>query len=801
MLRNYILIAWRNFRRQRIFSFINVFGLAVGMASCMLIFSYVGFEQSYDRHLRHADEIYRVNSYIPQEESNAAITFPGIAPGLNKDFPEIRNATHIFPANGTILITSNGEKRSFKEDRVIYADSNFFQVFSIDTNDSTALNKPFSVLLSESTAKKYFGSTNIVDKVLAFYDNFGQVLYTVRGTFSDIPENSHGKFDIILSEHHIMGDIFEERSLAGWRAFYTYIRVHPQVDIQNLEQKISAAVGSYIYSDQKDKEKLRLQPLTDIYLGSEGYIGNLESGNNQLIYLLSVLAIFILVLAWTNYINLSTARSLERAREVGIRKVLGSGRQKIILQFLLEAVLINILASTIAFTLAQLGLPFIQELTGKPLSTFGYWGLRIGGWILLASLFLVGAILSGWYPSLVLSSFNPTEVLRGVFSKGIKGLPLRKILVTFQFSIATILITASLAVYFQLNYMLQADTGLELRQKLIVEASSLTSKNLSHPDVLENEWKKISGVEDVIVSGSIPGVNFQFATGVWREEQSKEDRREVKISYIQDDFFQHFDIPMVYGRDFPKDSKGKKHFVIINESAANVLEIPIAERSMGISLFAGDSENSRELIGIVKNYHHNSLQFQYEPTIFLYVPTNNYYSIQIAAESHQLPAIRDQIEETFTGIYPSAPFESFFLDDIFEDKYISDRTMVKLLGSFTFLALFLAILGIFGLAAYHTSRRTKEISIRKIHGARFQDLLSLLSKDFMRLILVASFIGIPIAVFGVWKWLSGYAFHITPGLEIYVLPIIIVFTVGFLTVSGQVIRSVNVNPADVLRHE
>ena len=471
MLNNYLLITWRTLTRNKIFSLINLFGLAIGMAACILILQFVGFEMSFDQFFQNKNDIYRVIGEDLNNSTKYPITRPDVAPDMGENFPEVVAATRIFPRDGTMSYGAGENIRSFREERYSYADAHFFGVFDLPATDTKAMEKPFSILLSESTASRYFGQENPVGKVLTLHDDFGHIDYTVRGTYPDLPPNSHIQPDFLVSFHHLEGDLWQQYNLGTWTAFFSYVRLQPGSDPAVLTGKFPALIEQAVGKDAA--YALHLQPLQDIHLHSGFNYDRAITGSLQRVYFLLTLAVFILLLAWVNYVNLSTSRALDRAREVGIRKLLGSVRSQLMGQFLIESLLLNVLAGFVAVSMVQVFAPGVYSLAGIEGIPAGALFISPVQGLLLGLFFFVGALVAGLYPAWVLSAPEAAKVLSGNFGRTPRGLRLRKALVVFQFAVAAILITGTFAAYRQLDFMRKQSLGMDVVQQFAIDRKSV----------------------------------------------------------------------------------------------------------------------------------------------------------------------------------------------------------------------------------------------------------------------------------------------------------------------------------------
>lgn len=800
MFSNYLLITWRNLMRNKIFSLINLLGLAIGMAACIMILQYVGFEMSFDTFFQNKADIYRVIGKDLNSDTKYPVTRPDVAPGIAASFPEVVAATRMFPRDGTMSYDDGEQILAFREENYSYADEHFFAVFGLPTPDPEALNKPFSILLSASSAARYFGEANPLGKVLTLHDDFGHVDYTVRGTYPDLPQNSHIQPDFLVSFHQLEGDIGEQYNLSGWSAFFSYVRLLPDTDPSVLNAKFPVLIAQAVGEDSG--YDMELQPLAAIHLHSGFAYDRAITGNLERVYFLLTLSIFILLLAWVNYVNLSTSRALDRAREVGIRKLLGSIRIQLIGQFLLESLLLNALAAIAGITLVQVFAPTVYELTGIEGIPAGWLFISPAYALALGGFFLLGALIAGIYPAWVLSSPQAASVLSGNFGRSPRGLMLRKVLVVLQFGVAAVLITGTFAAYRQLSFMRNQELGMDIEQQFAIESPSVTDSTYQQQmEVLKNSLQAIPGVEALIGSGVLPGTNFNYGTGGRLPGQPKEANKSCQIAYVQAGFFRHFSIPLRYGRGFAPNPDSDGSNAIVNEALLAQFGLPVSEAVIGQTLLLGNQNSPATIIGVVPNYHHESLQYGFEPIVYQHQPATSYLALKLHSSGAQLPALLAEIEATYREIFPGNPYTSLFLDEVFAEKYREDQRFSSAFGLFAGLAILIAALGLIGLASARATQRTKEIGVRKILGASNSDVLLLLSREFILLVLVAGLVAMPFAFIGINWWLEKYAFRMDLSPLLFLLPTLLMVALAALTVAVLTLKTARANPVDALRYE
>ncbi len=663
----------------------------------------------------------------------------------------------------------------------------------------TALDELRTIAISETTAKKYFGRTDVVGETLMYNE---QASVEITAVFEDVPDNSHFKFDILGSwVTAIQGREEQVNTVWWWDGYFNYIEVSEGVDQETLQAKVDAAVESVWGDALREAEHwidFPLQPMKDIHLYSN-FIGEAEvNGDGDSVYALLFISFFIILIAWVNYINLATAKSMERAREVGLRKVLGSERGQLIRQFLTESLLINFLAVVLAFGIVMLVLPAFSQLADQPLSLALF--TQQGFWLGLVVLFLAGTFLSGLYPAFVLSSFQPVQTLKGAKLSNTGGALLRKGLVVFQFIASVALMIGTYTVYEQISYMRNQDLGVDIDRTLVIKGPSVSDSTYSEKLTAFTEVMKLNAsVENVVVSTGVPGREVGWnAGGIRREGAPDTDGKQYRVLGLGYEFVETFDMKVIAGRAFNKDFGDEESKILFSRSAAKDFGFATAEEALNTRInFWG---NVYTIIGVVEDYHHTSLKENYDKLIFRMIPNaNGFYSVKYNGANTQ-EVIR-LAEEKWATFFPGNPFEYFFLDDRFNEQYAADQRFGSVFTIFSGLAIFVACLGLFGLAAFMATKRTKEIGIRKVLGASVPGILKLLSMDFLKLIVVAVLLAIPLTYYGMELWLDTFAFRIELYWYIFLVPAVLVMFIALATVSFQTSRAARANPVESLRYE
>jgi putative ABC transport system permease protein len=814
MIANYFKIALRNLLKRKGYSFLNIIGLAIGITCCLLIFQYVAFEKSYDKFSDKAKDIVRLrlDSYRQGKLAwKSATSYPAFGPTMKRDFPEVENFCRLHDAD---LLLSNDEKNvKFTEEKGYYADAEFLSMFKVQLkqgNPETALNGPDKLLLSENTAHKYFGNENALGKRLVYRAGGYTANYEITGVFKEFPKNSHLMINHLASYASLAklvryyGDTTNSTETAwGWYDFYTYLQLKPGTNLEKFESKFPAFCDKYINSldwakTNNIKTVISALPLTDIHLNSNYNQEAEVNGNGQSVYFLFLIAIFIIGIAWINYINLATARSLERAKEVGVRKVMGAGRKNLILQFLVESIILNLTALIVALLLSFLLTPWFNHLTGKDdLTTFS---LPLNYWLGFAAMFVGGSLLAGIYPAFVLSGFRPVLVLKGMFKNSTGGQLLRKGLIITQFATSVVLIAGTMIVYQQVSFMRKQKLGADINQTLVLNgASSINDslyQNIFQP--FKNDLLKIPGVKNVSSSSGMMGKEIYWTNGAHRLGVENKGAMTMYNMAIDYDFIPSFGLELKTGRNFSKEFKTDEQAVMLNEEAAKQLGFTDLQKPLTEKIFsAGDTV---QVVGILANYHHQGLQKAIDPMIFRLRPnTRNAYSLKMNAASlaNSIPAV----EKTWSKYFPNDPFSFYFLDESFDQQYKDDKLFGKVFGLFASLAILIACFGLLGLSAYNILQRTKEIGIRKVMGASIQNLLFILSKDFLKLVLIAFVIAVPVTWWLMNNWLQDFAYRININVGVFIIAGIASFVIALITISFQAVRAAMANPVKSLRTE
>ena len=808
MIKNYLKIAYRNLLKYKFISFINVFGLTVGLACCLLILTYILHELSYDKYQPNADRVYRVTrTFLNPETKAVSLTLstvaPPFAPLLKNDFGEIEDITRTI-SNGTTPLRY-GEKM-FNEENVMFADDRFFNFFKADVvkgDPKSALAAPYSVMMTEEIAKKYFDNEEPMNKVVrinvgAYFD------FKVTGVYKSFPANTHFHPQILLSFNTLNDTLIygAENLRTNWgnNSFFTYIRVPDHYDTKNMVARFPAFLDKHMPVGSKYKPSegttLGLQKLTDIHLHSHTDYEAEENGDIKRVYIFSAIALFILLIACINYMNLSTSRSTLRAKEIGIRKVAGAERKWIIFQFLSESILVSYISLVFAVALTWIALPWLNRVSGLQLdsSILLKWQILIP---LVLIPFVVG-LISGLYPALFMSSFQPVKVLKG-FLKNSGGISFRKALVTLQFAISIILIIATGIVFWQMRFMQNKILGFDKEQ---IVTLPYTSQLTERYDAFRNELLSNASIKSVGRSSRIPTGRLLDAMGASMESADSlaPVNADIKFVSADQDFTTTYGVKIVAGRGFSRDYSLDTSAFLINEAAAKILGFKNPEDAIGKNFGYGGRRG--KLIGVFNDFHFESLHQKITPLVLL-VPrsANSYGSISIKITGSNITGALDRIATTWRNFLPESPYQFTFLDENFGRLYEAEARQKTLLIIFASLAIFIACLGLFGLSAFAILQRLKEIGIRKVLGADVPTIVALLSKDFLKLVLFAAIPSFVVSWYFMNKWLEDFAYRVSMPWWMFLTAGLLAAVIALITISFQAIKAALANPVKSLRTE
>lgn len=797
MLNNYFKVAYRNIVNHKMYSIINISGLAMGMACCILILLYLQNEFNYDTYHQKSDRIFRVvlNYKTAIEEPKLGVQLPPtFAPALQNDYAEIEQVVRFQPKDYLVKY----QDQQFYDDRFFWADEGAFIVFSwplIAGDPLTALKEPYSLVLTESIAKKYFGEQDPIGQTIEIEKTLN---FKVTAIAQDLPENSHFKFDMLGSFSTL--DQLNPKLAEEWFAFnfFTYVLISDHADVIELEKQIKSHSANYIGDWEKQwnfSMKISLQPITDIHLHSNFDKEIETNGNINYIYIFSAIALFILLIACVNFMNLATARSTRRAKEVGMRKVMGAHRGLLINQFLIESSLLSLFSLVLALLLVNLLLPYFNLISGKNL-TISFWEnkqLLIG---LLGIALFVG-VIAGSYPAVILTRFRPVQVLKGILStKRPTDGWFRKVLVIFQFSVSVILIVSTITIFLQMQHMQQKSLGFNKDQVVVLKIRG-DRQVQKHYQSIKEQFKKNTRVVDATFSSGTPGKNLR-TLWVHEEGSAKDEGRDMDILAIDYDFINMYGIELVAGRTFSKNfSEDATKGFILNQAAIKDLGWSPEEaigKEFRITLDSGF------IIGVVKDFHHLSPHQKITPMVLtINAGWFEYLSLKIVADD--IFATMNSLEKSWKELVPGSPFDFFFLDENYDLQYGNERKLGTITSIFSLFAVMIACLGLFGLASYMAEQRSKEIGVRKVMGASISRINLLLSKEFVKLVLIASIIASPIAYMAMNQWLQGFVYKIDISPLTFIVAGVLTMLIALLTVSFQSIKAARTNPVETLRYE
>lgn len=812
MLIKHLTIALRSLRRRRIFTLVNVLGLSIGMAVTLVLWKVVDFELSFDKYHAKANSVFRITSSIYSGGTDQwPVVGYDLGPSLQESVPEVKQCVRRCPLYGGTTVSYfplNDNPVRFTEPNLQFVDGGFFNLFDFTTMYGvlhSALSKPYTIVLTQEIADKYFGKD--VDPVgrSLHISHYGE--FQVTAVLDDVPENSHIDVDILLPMENLLNSAEYRNTNARVENFITYVELPTGVDKHTFEAKMPAFLKSYLPNDPytanrfnsevANKPSIELQPITELHLSNYGWgAGQSEGGSINAVYFLIAISIFILGIAWVNYINLSTARAMERAKEVGVKKVTGAYKSQLIQQFFVEAVVINTISLIMALILAFPLLDVLNDIMGKRLS-FDFTSIQI--WIWLMSLLAGGSMVSGFYPAFVLSSFKATDALKGTIRGS--GFNLRKSLVVFQFASSLVLIVGTFVMHRQIEFMQNRNDELAGEQILIlngpeaIDSASFRTRVLS----FKNSLRQISWVNNAATSDAVPGSGYNWAlhaAKVGAPPESQIEGQNMEMVFVDPDFLSLYNLELAAGRSWDKTSATNMKSIIINEATVGPFGFSSSLEAIEERMMFND-EFSAPIIGVVKNMHWYSLKNQFAPMVFWPQEVcTGWVSVSI---SKNIAATLPQIESLFKTYFPNDPFEYYFHDDFFNRQYQSHQNFREVFSLFALLAVIIACLGLWGLASFTSSQRVREIGIRKVLGASARGIVAMLSIQFLKLLVVACFIAMPVVWFISDKWLSNFAFRMELSYDLFLIPSMLLLAIGMAAVSFHTLRAAKSDPIDSIR--
>ena len=816
MIKNFFVISMRNLLKRKGYTTLNILGLTIGITCCMLIFQYVSYERSYDTFQKNSSQIVRIRLDEYKQGKllwQSATSYPAFGPLMKKDYPEVQNYCRLI--DDELLLSNDAKNLKFSEKKGYFADPSSISMLGVELaagNNATALDAPNKIIVSQTMARKYFGTTDVIGKILQSHGD-GRAkpdVYQITGVFKDYPKNSHLIIDYLVSYETLrkalkeQGDKEDSANTAiGWYDFYVYIQLKPGTDLQAFQAKMPAFAAKYVNKRKGAKgsqfsgNKLYIIPFSDIHLYSNYNQEAEVNGSGSAVNFMFLIGLIILGIAWINYINLSTARSVERAKEVGVRKVLGAAKGNLVRQFMLENVLLNLTAILLAGLAVAMLTPWFNNLMGKDVST----GFSMSGkyWLIFFAIFCSGTLLSGLYPAFVLSDYKPVAVLKGAFKNTSGGLILRKSLIVVQFGISVVLIAGTIIVYQQVNFMRKQKLGVDINQTLVLSGVQSIPDSV-YQDALQpfkSELLKIPGVKSMTSSSNVMGQEIYWTNGFQSLDHKELGGSTVYRLGVDYDFIPQFGMKLLAGRNFSKDFPTDKKGAILNDRALAQMGFKDPQDAIGKKISNGDTLT---VIGVIQSFHHMGLQKPIDPQLISLRPNaRNAYSIKL--QTNELQGTVAAVKVLWSRYFPNDPFSYFFLDDEFNAQYQSDQRFGEMFTLFASLAILIACFGLIGLSAYNILQRTKEVGIRKVLGASVQNVVFILSKDFLLLVILSFVVAAPVSWFIMHQWLQDFTYRITISWWVFGVAGALALLIALSTISYQAIKAAIANPVRSLRSE
>jgi putative ABC transport system permease protein len=809
MILNYLVTGYRSLTRHKLFSFVTVFGLSLGIGASLLLLHYVAYELSFDDFHTNATQVYRIQHETYRDgalENSSASSYYGAAPAIQETFPEVLSYVRLHHADGMFsYVAPSGAHVSYYEREAFYADSSFFSVFSFrlkkgDVNH--VLRNPKSLVISETAAKKYFGKEDPMGKTISLTTEWQGGEYTVDGVFADVPENTHLRFDFLFSIENLLNNEQFKFGAWYWTNFNTYLMVKPGTNAALLESKLHHIIDKNLGRQLKQinsEERFLLQPLNDIHLhpkfGAEAGVGS----EYQTISFLLIVAFIIVGIAWINYINLSTARATERAREVGMRKVMGSSKVQLIIQFLLESSLLSFIGISGGVVLFLAASPYFRNITGFaiPLSTLfqQHWGLPV-------VIVIAGTFLAGVYPAFVLSGFRPLAALKGKFIRTRTSAAFRQGMVVFQFATCVFLIIVTLTIYRQLEYMRNQDSGMVINEKIILRAPKLVGGESYSNEIsaFKNVLKQFPQVKHVALSSEVPGKGIFWTNEFRKLNEQQETRRLANILATDEGFIPAYDIKILAGRNFMESSVADLNSaIVVNEVMLGLLGIADPQAAINQEVIIGEFQ-VKKIIGVVKNFNQQSVKEKHAPIIMMFIPWLKDY-MTISVPGHAAKETLDAIRTAYLRQFPDNAFEYFFLDEFYGYQFKSEERSWSVFILFSLLSMVIACLGLFALSSFILSQKSKEVAIRKVLGASVKAITMLLSSEFLKFVAISIAVAAPCAWIIMNKWLQNFAYHVDLSWSSIAFAGSATVSVAALTIGIQTIKAALKNPVDAIKED
>jgi len=807
MLKNYFKTTLRFLLKNKTYSFINIIGLALGTLCCIYILLFVVDQFSYDKHHRDVKDIYRVVTSIqlPGQSFENATASPPIAPTMKKDFPEILQYTRVVPGLAVSKHLMKYKEKSIYVDEAYYVDSTFFEIFSYHFdggNPATALKEPNSIVLTKTTAERLFGKEDPTGKTVTMDNSYGKKDLRITGVVDESLGRSHIKANmfITMNSGQVGEFVLHNDEFAGNNFTYTYVKLRPDANAKALEKKFPAFISKYAGERMKSwgmTKQLHLQPLLDVHTTTNRQAEIGKPVSKTFLNILILIAVMIQVIACINFMNLATARASKRAKEVGVRKVIGAGRDSLMKQFLAESLFLSLIGIMIALPLLILCLPFFNQITQADIQLTLFRDYRL--WLLLSGLVLITGLLAGSYPAFYLSAFQAIKVIKGNFTSQVSAAGIRRSLVVFQFVLSIILITSIIVIYSQLRFIQNRDLGFDKKQKLVF--TFYTNESQAKMTAIENDFRQISAVKNISLANSYMSQFVMRDHGVYPPGGSMETAIDAQNMSTDEFFVKTNGIKILTGRDFHQNDTG---WCLINETLCKMLGLT-PEKAVGIPLYTEFKPNPVTHVmvaGVMKDFNYNSLHMAVKPFMLFYQNDKTEFSHMIVSvNSDNYKSVLSKMESAWKKNLPATPFEYVFLDEAVQKQYETEITLGNIINSFTLMAIIISSLGLFGLASFSAEQRSKEIGIRKVLGASVSGIVRLLSKDFLRLIAVSFVIATPIAWWAMHRWLQGFAYPVSVKWWMFALSGIIALLIAMVTVSFQSIRAAVANPTRSLKTE
>jgi putative ABC transport system permease protein len=808
MLKSYLKTAFRFLLKNKTFSFINIFGLAAGTLCCLYILLYVQEQYSYDKQHKNVNNIYRITTdlALTGDKHHGAASSPPIAPAIKRDFPEVQNYTRVVKTDmlGAKQHLLRYREQSFYETGALYVDSTYFDIFSyhfVEGRSAHALDEPYSVVLLKPTAIKLFGNDNAVGKLININDSYGKHDFKVTGVVDQSLGKSHleGNMFISMKSGNTGNSIANDPEWAGNNFLFSYIVLRADANAKTLEKKFSAFLKKYAGPQMKQlgmQKELHLQPIRSIHTTGGFDVEPTKTADPSFLFMLILIAVLIQVIACINFMNLSTARASKRAKEVGVRKVIGAGKYDLVKQFLGESFLLSFIGVVIAIPLLWVVLPYLNGITHTDIHLTFLGDYRL--WLMLTGLIVVTGLVAGSYPAFYLSAFEAIKVIKGNFNSQISAAGIRKSLVVFQFVLSIVMITGIIIIYSQLNYIKSKDLGFDKNQKLVF--NFYTSDAQSKMPAMANDLKQLAGVKTVTSADNYLSQFVMHDHGVYPAGGNMATAIDAQNIACDQYFVKANGIKLLSGRDFMRGDSGK---VLINQTLAKRLNLN-AQTAPGARLYTqyGGPAVFVTVAGVMKDFNYNSLHDDVRPFMLVYDKNpGDFTSMIVSTSSTNYKALLSSIGNIWKKDMPAVPFEYTFLDSEVQKQYESEIVLSQIINSFTLVAILISCLGLFGLAAFSAEQRNKEIGIRKVLGASVSGIVGLLSIDFLKLVIISFIIATPIAWYGMGKWLQAFAYRIPLSWWMFALAGTVAVIIALVTVSSQAIKAALMNPVKSLKSE